>query len=128
MTHYHTPFAPPPVALPVRRQRNSGQLIVLAAVLLVAAALLATAYVLADRDHDAAAALLDTRAAELADVRGQIATTDTQRAAATQRVADLTDANAELSTCVAAVRHYLWDGLAGDDRDAALDTMFEVCQ
>jgi hypothetical protein len=121
MTDY---FIPPPV----ERRKRSGPLVVLAVILFVAAALLATLYVMADRDHDAATALLDTRMAELAGVRGQIATTDAQRAAAAQRVTGLEDTNAELTTCVDAVRHYLWDGLAGAERDAALDTMFEVCQ
>jgi hypothetical protein len=128
MTSYY--FAPvaPSVPLPVARQKKSGVLAVLVVTLFVAAALLGTLYVLADRDHDAATALLDTRMAELADVRGQVATTDTQRAVAAQRVDGLEGANAELTTCVDAVRHYLWDDLADEERDTALDAMFQLCQ
>jgi hypothetical protein len=44
------------------------------------------------------------------------------------RNSDLEAEKATLTTCVDAVQRYLWDGLEGTARDAAVDAMFTACQ
>jgi hypothetical protein len=121
----------PPAELPApgpRRAPRTRTVFVVAVVAFVAAALSATLYVTADADHDAAAAVLAEREAELADVRADVLATDAERALAERRNAGLEEDNTALTGCVDAVRHYLWDGLTGAARDSALDAMFEACQ
>jgi hypothetical protein len=93
-----------------------------------AAAVSAVLYVGADGDHDAAVARLDERGGELTDARARTRAAADARADAEARNTGLETEKATLTTCVDAVRHYLWDGLAGTERDTALDAMFTACQ
>lgn len=130
MTDLTTPLAPRPqpywLPPPPRRKRRTG-LVIACAVAFAAAAVSGWLYIRADGDHDAAAAVLGARDRELAEVRGRIGPAQDARADAEARNADLESENAALTACVTAVQRYLWDGLEGDARSAAFDTMFTAC-
>lgn len=116
----------PPVRAPGHRARLV--LLVACAVAFAAAVLFGALYVGADGDHDTAVAQLDERRSQLADVRERLTAGEAERADAEERNADLESEQTTLKACVDAVQHYLWDGLAGTARDAALDAMFTACQ
>ncbi len=122
------PF-PQPSAYPPPGNRRAGILLLIAcAVAFAAAAVFAGLYVAADSDHDAAVARLDDTKKELADVRARIGSSEEEQASAEARSDDLEAENATLTTCVDAVRHYLWDGLEGDARTPAFNAMYDACQ
>lgn len=85
-------------------------------------------YVSAGGDRDATAARLDDRRTALSHVTDQVAATDEALDEAKRRGDRLESTRAELAECVDAVRHYLWDGLAGAGRRSALSRMFTLCQ
>ncbi|GAB1516048.1 hypothetical protein [Actinophytocola sp. KF-1] len=119
------PVAYPP---PPPRRRAGLVLLIACAVAFAAAAVFAGLYVAADGDHDAAIARLDDRKGALADVRARIGDAEEAQAAAEAHNDDLAAENAKLTTCVEAVRHYLWDGLEGAARTSAFDAMYDACQ
>ena len=123
-------YPPPPVSPPPPPpKRRAGLVLVIAcAVAFAAAAVFAGLYVAADGDHDAAVARLEQRKKELADVRARIGTAEEAQASAEARNRDLEAENATLTTCVDAVRHYLWDGLEGDARTTAFNAVYDACQ
>jgi hypothetical protein len=123
------PF-PLPFSLPVPPpKRRTGLVLVVACLFaFAAAAVSAVLYVGADGDHDAAVARLGERGGELTDARARTRAAADARADAEARNTGLETEKATLTTCVDAVRHYLWDGLEGTERDTALDAMFTTCQ
>ena len=118
---------PPPRAAPPKR-RAGLVLLIACAVAFAAAAVFAGLYVAADADHDAGVARLADKEKELADVRARIGAAEETQASAEARNGDLEAENATLTTCVEAVRHYLWDGLEGDARTPAFNAMYSACQ
>lgn len=116
----------PPVRAPGHRARLV--LVIACALAFAAAALFGVLYVGADGDHDEAVAQLDDRQSQLADVRERLTAAEAERVTAEGRNADLETEHTALKACVDAVQHYLWDGLEGTARDAALDAMFTACQ
>jgi hypothetical protein len=110
------------------KQRARTVLLIACAVAFVTAGVFGFLYVGADSDRDAAVVRLDERKARLAEVRDRLATTEDAREGAQTRVSDLEAEKTSLTTCVDAVQHYLWDGLEGTARDAALDAMVTACQ
>lgn len=122
------PIPPPMTPPPPPKRRPQLVLVIACAVAFATAAVSAVLYVGADGDHDAAVARLDERTDELADVRVRAGDAKGAQDDAEARNADLETEKATLTACVAAVRHYLWDGLEGTERDTALDAMFTSCQ
>lgn len=114
-------YPPPP------KPRRPIGFLVLLGVLSVAATVFAVLYVLADRDRDLTDAALAARRTELTTAARQSRDAETDQAAIEQDNGDLADDNASLRTCVDAVQRYLWDNLAGEERKAALNRMFDVC-
>lgn len=126
----HPAWYPQPVQQqqPPKKQRARLVLLVASVVAFAAAGLSGALYIGADSDHDAAVALVAERKSQLAEVRERLTTAEDARESAETRKSDLEAEKAGLTTCVEAVRHYLWDGLAGTARDTALDAMFTACQ
>ncbi len=117
-----------PAPAPRRRRRRSViVLAALASTLFLAAGVLTALLVMAGRDHDAAAGRLDDVRAELTGVRERVASAEAERNGVERRNTALQAEKSELSACVEAMRHYLWDGLTGTARSAALNTMFTEC-
>ena len=126
-------YPPPPVAPaappPPPSKRRAGLVLVTACVVaFAAAAVFAGLYVAADGDHDTAVAELEQRNKELTDVRARIGDAEEATSSAEAHNGDLEAENATLTTCVDAVRHYLWDGLEGDARTPAFNAMYDACQ
>jgi len=126
------PMAPMPGSMPVPPPRPPGAratvvLSVLVALLFVAAIGSVVLYVSARGDHDAAVSRLAERKGALAAVNQKVVSTDAALRAAAQRNSGLATEKTDLTTCVDAVQHYLWDGLTGDERTAAVDLLFTVC-
>ncbi|WP_236791303.1 hypothetical protein [Amycolatopsis sp. GM8] len=82
----------------------------------------------AGRDEKDAAARLDDRRSQLSEATAKVASADTERRQAEQRNSGLEAENADLSRCVTAMRHYLWDGLSDTERPAAVHTVLLACQ
>jgi hypothetical protein len=123
---------PAPDHLPVPPPRPSGAratvvLGVLVAVLFLAAIASVVLYLSARGEHETAVSRLAERKGALAATSQQVASTGAVLRAADQRNGALETANADLKTCVDAVQHYLWDGLTGDARIAAVDQLFIAC-
>ncbi len=126
------PFGPPPPPMPVPRRARRRTAIVLgvfAALLFLTAGAFAGLYVLSTGDHDAVAERLEDRRGELATVSDRLAASEDERVDAEQRNSDLETTRTDLTACVDAVKHYLWD-VAPDspEDDAAFDTFFAACQ
>jgi hypothetical protein len=120
---YYAPQEPQPV----KKSRSRLVLIALAVVMFVAAGVLAGLYVAADGDREKATSTLTDKKAELSDVRGQVSAAEESKSTAEQNNNDLESKNSALQPCVEATQHYLWDGLEGAERDAAIDAMFAAC-
>lgn len=110
------------------RRRTAVVLAALAAVLLVGAGVSAGLYVAATGDRAAAEERLARRGAELVEVRDRVAAGDDERERAEQANTAVENENSDLSACVDAVRHYLWDEPAGAALTTALDTLFAECR
>jgi len=126
------PRFPAPLPMPAPPRPGGGRatvvLAVVAALLFAAGIVFGVLYLSARGDHDAAAAALTERQNSLAEVNLRVSSTDSARQAADQRNGALENENTELTACVEAVRHYLWDGLVGVERDAAVDRLFTTCE
>ena len=121
--------APMPEPEPPRRTGGRARVVlaVVAALLLAAGIVFGVLYVSARGDHDAAVARLTEREGTLAEANLRVSSTDSARQAADRRNSALETENAQLTTCVEAVRHYLWDGLVGAEREAAVEQLFTAC-
>lgn len=123
------PRGPVPAPGPRRAGRTAAIVLSVAAVLLViATGVLGYLYVAATGEHDAAGERLADRRTELAAAEDRVTTAEADRDRAEADNSALETENRELGTCVTAVQHYLWDGLTGAARDAALDRLFTECQ
>ena len=116
-------FPPPP-----KKQRARIVLLVACVVTFAIAGVSGALYVGADSDRDAAIGRLEERKSQLAEARERLTTAEDAQESAQTRVGDLEAEKTTLTTCVDAVQHYLWDGLEGTAREAALDAMFTACQ
>ncbi|MBB4909636.1 hypothetical protein [Actinophytocola algeriensis] len=110
------------------KQRARIVLLVACVVAFATAGVFGALYIGADSGHDAAVARLAERKSQLAEVRERLTTAAAAQDSAETRNSDLEAEKATLTTCVDAVQHYLWDGLEGTARDAAVDAMFTACQ
>jgi len=127
------PYAPaPPYSPPIapRRARRATAIVlgVIAAALLITAGVFAGLFTLASGDRDTLAGQLDERRTELGGVTDQVVATEEARDTAAERNTGLETTRSELSACVDVVQRYLWDGLVGAERQAALDQLFTLCQ
>lgn len=113
---------------PRKKERARIVLLIACVVTFAIAGVFGALYIGADSDHDAAVARLEERKSQLADVRERLTTAEDAQESAETRNDDLEAEKATLTTCVEAVQRYLWDGLEGTARDAALDAMFTSCQ
>jgi hypothetical protein len=113
---------------PQKKERARIVLLIACVVTFAIAGVFGALYIGADSDHDAAVARLEERKSQLAEVRERLTTAEDAQESAETRNGDLETEKATLTTCVDAVQHYLWDGLEGTARDAALDAMFTACQ
>lgn len=112
---------------PARKSRSRLVLTVVAVVMFVAAGVLAGLYIAADSEHEKVTTTLEERKAELGALTEQIAAAEKEKSAAEQANTDLETQNDALLPCVEATQHYLWDGLEGAEREAAIDAMFAAC-
>ncbi|MBP2330586.1 hypothetical protein JOF56_010971 [Kibdelosporangium banguiense] len=87
-----------------------------------------TLFLVAGNDHESAVARFDERQNELTSVNDQVATAEAERQRAEERNKALKSDNADMTGCVEAMRHYLWDGLADAARTAAVREVFTKCQ
>ncbi|MCT2583450.1 hypothetical protein [Actinophytocola gossypii] len=139
----HRPWTPPPPAgpapigtpigaggppAPMGPRRSGVVLTVVAVVLVLTAGTFAGLYLATSGEHDDLADRLDDRRTELADRTDRATTTERERDRAEDRNSDLRVTRDALATCVDAVQHYLWDGLTGSARDAAISAMFTACE
>jgi predicted Zn-dependent peptidase len=125
---YEVPV-PPPAPAPVPRVRTGmATLVVLASLLLVSAGVFVTLFLTASADHESAVGRLDQQQSELANVKEQVVSAEAERKRADERNKGLKSDNTDLSGCVEAMRHYLWDGLVDSARTAAARVVLAKCQ
>jgi hypothetical protein len=124
------PLPPVPLRPVPRRNRRSTAvaLVAVATVFLVAAGVFAALFVKAGGDHAAATDRLDQRRGELTELDARVAAAADERQRAERQNDALEAENAELTPCVDAMRHYLWDVRTEADRRTALDDVFTLCQ
>lgn len=121
-------YGPVPPAPRRATRRTAVTLAVVAVTLLLTSGVFAGLYVMASGQRDATAERLDERRIELAGLTDERAELTQVRDDATRRNAELENTRTELAECVDAVRHYLWDDLAGAELNTALEKMFALCQ
>lgn len=120
---------PPAPPAPVPGIRTAmATLVVLTSLFLVSAGVFMTLLLMAGADHRSAVARLDQQQSELANVNDQVVSAEAGRKRADDRNKALKSDNMDLSGCVEAMRHYLWDGLAGSARTAAVRVVLAKCQ
>jgi uncharacterized protein (DUF3084 family) len=103
-------------------------LVVLVSLFVVSAGVFVTLFLTASADHESAVARLDQQRSELAHVNDQVVSAEAERKRADERNKGLKSDNTDLSGCVDAMRHYLWDGLADSARTAAVRVVLAKCQ
>jgi hypothetical protein len=113
---------------PRRNGRATAILAALVVVLLAAAGVFAALLVSASGDHAASTDRLDRLRGELTDLDARLVAQDAKRSQAERHNSSLEADNAELTPCVEAMRHYLWDGLTGAERESALDDVVTLCR
>ncbi|ONI82940.1 hypothetical protein ALI144C_17960 [Actinosynnema sp. ALI-1.44] len=124
---FQPPLVPPPA--PVRNSRTAvTTLIVLASLLLVSTGVFVTLFLMASNDHIDTVARLDNRQQELTEMDGRLASAEAARKQADERNTRLKASNATMSSCVKAMQHYLWDGLADEQRTAAARDLLTKCR
>lgn len=121
-------YGPVPPAPRRATRRTAVRLGVVAMTLLLTTGVFAGLYVMASGQRATTAERLDQRRTELAELTDERAELARVHDDATRRNAELENTRTELAECVDAVRHYLWDDLAGAELNTALDQMFALCQ
>jgi hypothetical protein len=120
---------PPPAPVTVTSARTGvATLVALASLFLVSAGVFVTLFLIAAGDHDSAVARLDERQSELTSVNDKVVSAEAERKRAEDRNKGLKSDNADMTPCVEAMRHYLWDGLSDSARTVAVREVFTKCQ
>lgn len=123
------PPAFPPVPQPRRNRRSTAvALAAVAAAFLVAAGVFAALLVSAAGDHAAETARLDQRRGEVTDLDGRLAAADAAQRQAERHNNGVETENAELTPCVDAMRHYVWESPTEADRKTAFNDVLTFCQ
>ncbi|HEX6360597.1 hypothetical protein [Actinophytocola sp.] len=122
---YYSPQEPTPQ--PTGKSRSRLVLTVVAVVMFVAAGVLGGLYIAAGSAHEKATSTLQDKKSELTDVRGQVSAAKEEKSTAEQNNSDLETKNGALQPCVEATQRYLWDGLEGEARTAAISAMIDAC-
>ncbi|MGH3875590.1 MAG: hypothetical protein ACRDSK_00985 [Actinophytocola sp.] len=118
----------PPMPPPRRNGRATATLAALAVAFLAAAGVFAALLVSAGGDHATSTDRLNELRGELTDLDARAVAQDAKRSQAERHNSSLEADNAELTPCVEAMRHYLWDGLTGAERRSALDAVVTLCR
>jgi hypothetical protein len=127
--HFVPPPRPPMPPVHVRASRTGlTTLVVLASLFLISAGVFVTLFLLAGSDHDAAVARLNDRQNELTGLDDRVVSAEAERQRADRRNSGLKGDNADMSGCVDAMRHYLWDGIADSQRTAAARDVLTKCR
>ncbi|SMD25461.1 hypothetical protein [Kibdelosporangium aridum] len=127
---YGTLTPPPlPPSTPVRGSRTGMTvLIALAALFLVTTGIFVTLFLIAASDHTKTVTQLDDRQRQLTELDDRVAAAEADRKRAEERNTAVKSANADISGCVKAMQHYLWDGLAEAQRTAAARDLLTKCK